>query len=273
LAAQEGHFARTVAALKDEARLTGGDRAGNNKKTWTLEYAWDFVHSDLQGKVTKGTRSLSDSKLKAFSKAVESGALADVQLYGCVGVDTKALRYGEEEGSALYWAAYHDRLELVQYFVQSGHDMETGKYSGEWNTPTPLCVAVERGHFMVVRYLVEQGADKNKVNNCDWTPLMAACHHGRVEMAEYLVDQGCDLDHVDMNGDNALHLAAREGHVKVVEYLLKLGVDKDKTNDGMGTPLFLSAEHGHIGVVKCLVEQGADKDKAYEDGTTPFMQA
>ena len=51
---------------------------------------------------------------------------------------------------------------------------------------TPLLMAAGNGSFMIVRYLVEQGADKNKADNYGTTPLRAALARRHTEVAAYL---------------------------------------------------------------------------------------
>ena len=54
--------------------------------------------------------------------------------------------------------------------------------------PPPL------GHVEVLRYLVEQGADKDKVGNIGITALMAAAISDQLGVARYLVEQGMEKD-------------------------------------------------------------------------------
>jgi hypothetical protein len=99
LAAEGGRFARTVAAFKEEAQVLGGGDGGNVVvDDAVMEKAWAIVHHGLGGA----------TQTKAFFKAIKSGDLAEVQVYVCVGVDVKALRYGEKEWSPLFYAAKHN---------------------------------------------------------------------------------------------------------------------------------------------------------------------
>ena len=163
LAAEGGRFARTVAAFKEEAQGPGNEDPGNLVVNGAvLEKAWMMVNHTLKSK--------GKPRTKAFFDAIKSGDLAEVQLYVCVGVDVQAQQYGVEEGLPLYWAAFYNRLEMVELFVRSGHDKEAGGRDGT----SPLYIAAQEGHVAVVQYLVEQGADKDKTADEGMTPLYMA---------------------------------------------------------------------------------------------------
>ena len=62
--------------------------------------------------------------------------------------------------------------------------------------------------------------------------LRAAAKKGNLAVIRFLVEEGVDKDDADENDDNktALMIAAREGHAKVLEYLVEQGADKEKGN-------------------------------------------
>jgi ankyrin repeat protein len=49
----------------------------------------------------------------------------------------------------------------------------------------------KKKHLLVVRYLVEQGADKRKVTNNGVTPMGAARLYGQDDVVAYLLSVGC----------------------------------------------------------------------------------
>ena len=49
-------------------------------------------------------------------------------------------------------------------------------------------------HLVVARYLLEQGADRDKTDRCDRTPLHHAVYNGHLETAKLLMVYGADLN-------------------------------------------------------------------------------
>ncbi len=76
----------------------------------------------------------------------------------------------------------------------------------------------------------------------DLTPLMWAARGGQPMMVKHLLERGADVDAVDSSGQTALHWAAWRGDTASIEALLTAGAavdalsDATKTNGGM-TPL------------------------------------
>ena len=93
---------------------------------------------------------------------------------------------------------------------------------------TDLHIAAEKGRLWLVRLLVEQGADKDKVNSNGLTPLYLASCHGHLDVVQYLVEQGSELDKANNYGYTPLSIATAFGHHQIARYLLEQGADKEK---------------------------------------------
>ena len=128
----------------------------------------------------------------------------------------------------LYDAAEAGDLERVQVLVEQGADKDEVNEDGQ----TPLYIAACIGHLAVVRYLVEQGADMEKVY-FEWTPLIIASIHGKLEVVRYLLDQGANRDKADDSRRTPLHHAARNGHLETAKLLMLYGADLN-TRDSFG---------------------------------------
>ena len=88
-------------------------------------------------------------------------------------------------------------------------------------------------------------------------------------VVRYLVKQGADKEKVSNDGRTPLFLAALKNRLEIVRYLVEQGADKDKAMDGNKTPLLVAAERGYMAVVRYLVEQGADMEKATDTPSSP----
>jgi hypothetical protein len=289
LATEGSRFARTVAALKEEAQLQGEGNGDDNHHSTVvsgtvLERTWAFVHhrlylaaSNLDVPSTPNFLNLIHAD--CIRSAIELGDVATVQLYEwIIGNDFKAFR-GEEDGeSPLYLAADNNYLGLVQHFVKGGHDMNVGNVDGT----SPLHAAAWKGHAKVVRYLVEQGADKDKAGEVrreegGETPLSTAVGRNRIAVVRILVELGADKDKHDVEGKTPLYVAAHEGHSAVVQYLVEHGADIGTHHhrcdvnlpDMHGcTPLHEAAGAGRLEVVRVLLKHGAALDLWNNRGAT-----
>ena len=115
-----------------------------------------------------------------------------------------------------------------------------------------LLKACEKGAIHIVKYLVDQGADKEAQDKDGRTLLHWASYQGHVEVVKYLIEKEADKEVQDKNGRTPLHFASENGHVEVVTYLVEKGADKEaKTGSGFGfgmTPLHCASENGHVDV-------------------------
>ena len=87
--------------------------------------------------------------------------------------------------------------------------------------PLHLLAAQPVGHLHVVKYLCEQGADKEARCRYGMTPLQKAAYMGFLPVVQYLCEQGADKEARGDYGMTPLRYAAREGHLPVVQYLRK----------------------------------------------------
>ena len=136
-----------------------------------------------------------------------------------------------------------------------------------------LINAARTNNLESVRLLVEQGADKDKVDGTGNTPLLWASAEGHLEVAQYLVEQGAALDKAEIRGTTPLIAAAANGHLEVVRYLLEQGADRDKANNDRWTHLHYAAYFGHLEIVMLLMSYGADLNARINDGQLPIDAA
>ena len=97
-----------------------------------------------------------------------------------------------------------------------------GKHKGT----TPLWFACESNNLMIIKLLLENGADCNTIDPTDNTTcLWKACGHGNVDMIKMLCKYGLDFKKVinlkqSLKGYSAFHLMCEQGHLECLKYIL-----------------------------------------------------
>ncbi|MCW9025877.1 MAG: ankyrin repeat domain-containing protein [Thiovulaceae bacterium] len=84
---------------------------------------------------------------------------------------------------------------------------------------TLLHMAIRRDEREMVKYLLDKGADINRVDGVGWTPLMEAIMDDMPELCKTLVDAGADKTIVNKRGVTAPMLAQKFGRENMYDYL------------------------------------------------------
>jgi ankyrin repeat protein len=142
--------------------------------------------------------------------------------------------FAQRPDNQVWQGAWDGNVEQVRSAVDKGANVNV-RGKGGW---APLLVAARNGHFDVVQYLVEHGADIEQSDNSrDKTPLLAAAFKGHYDIVKYLVDKGAKVNVQAINGWTPLHDAAYVGSVDVVKYLVDHGADLSIRNKDGQTAL------------------------------------
>ena len=123
-------------------------------------------------------------------------------------------------------AACQMHLEAVDVLLQSNADIDL-KYSGGCTTlywVLSHCGSKEKFVDMMVRRLLEHGADPNICEDSHKTPLHEASSRGLLEAARLLLSYGAKADEKNGEGNTPFQLAAAEGHDELTKLLLEYGV-------------------------------------------------
>ena len=106
----------------------------------------------------------------------------------------------------------YDLAVTLAYASKHGNKCQQRR-SGHPSSPTleniALCQASRQGHYAVVRYLLEKGADVEVV--WDMTPLCYAVCYGHEDIARLLLNNGAQIDsQASPSKRTALHFAIAE---------------------------------------------------------------
>ena len=152
--------------------------------------------------------------------------------------------------TALWIAAAKGHFDVVRLLIEQNAEVD-GK---TLTNSTPLRAAAFDGHLDIVRCLVENGADVNARTNFNSTPLMLTCHNGHLDVASYLVKHGANINLHDNQGSSCLHRASEGGHVQLACELLALGAKQTQNLDRL-TPLLEASNNCKIEMVEWFINR------------------
>lgn len=153
--------------------------------------------------------------------------------------------------SNLHLAAYHADIDHVLEFLEAGDDPNEYDQSGF----TPLLWAAFRGmagdQLPVIQALISAGADVNAMTRAgDSSVLMLAVQAGSDLLVRVLVERGADVDRA-ADEVTPLMVAARSGDAQIVRTLLELGADPT-SRAGIYTAVDYASHGGHDQVAELL---------------------
>ncbi len=154
-------------------------------------------------------------------------------------------------------------LQFVRAIVAAGADVNAkltkghgGKATLNPHGATPLLYAAKTADVLLMKTLVELGADPLIGNTEGCTPVMAAAGVGVrsvneeagtepevVESIDYLVGLGADVNTIDKNKETTMHGAAYRNFPLVVQRLAEHGANSnvwDHKNDSGWTPIMIA---------------------------------
>lgn len=153
--------------------------------------------------------------------------------------------------SALSAAAKENRCGLVPDLINLGANINKIDNWGDFSTP--LACAVARNHEEMVRTLLAQGAEVNKMGTYHLIPFILAASLGHAAIVKIFLEHKADIEQQAFYlRETALMQAADNGHIEVVEMLLQEGADAAVTNRDGKTAADLARVNGHVAIVKLL---------------------
>lgn len=84
------------------------------------------------------------------------------------------------------------------------------------------------GYLAAIKILIAAGANVNARNFYARTPLICAAMNGHFEVVEYLIEGGADIDAIDMCNYNAIKHAAERKHKEVHDLLCAKKKEKEE---------------------------------------------
>ena len=141
--------------------------------------------------------------------------------------------------------------------------------------------AAVRGHFNVVKYIMDRAEDKNPADWIGDTPLHEAASRGHLAIVKYIMDNIKDKSPKNCYGKTPLHFAATHlnwiAHgtacirkYEVFKYIFENVDDKNPADLKGITPLHLAAKHPTTNFVKYIMNNIRDVSPKDHNGNTPL---
>ncbi|KAI5811979.1 ankyrin repeat-containing domain protein, partial [Pyronema omphalodes] len=127
---------------------------------------------------------------------------------------------------------------------------------------TELHNAVQKEDPELVKYLLLDIADVNKINNAGFTSLHLAAQNRNFSICSILLGNGADVNHkFPVNGDTVLQFAVCFLPTLFLELFLQHKSEIDIENEEGNTALTLAVLSNDTEETKLLLDDGADPDR------------
>jgi ankyrin repeat protein len=214
-----------------------------------------FLQAVQEGKIEQVSRMLEDEPELAGART-ESG-LSGLLLAAYYGQLQIARLLANHRGHlTLFEACVVGDLAAVKALT-AGSPALINSYSPDGFHPLGLAAFFNQP--AVARYLVENGAEVNRVteNPQHISPLISATASGSLEIARLLLEHGADPNARQAGGFTAMHNAAQNGQLEMIELLLKYHAEANPRADDGRTALTFALEANRAEAAALLRGHGA----------------
>ncbi|OLQ14711.1 Ankyrin repeat domain-containing protein 50 [Symbiodinium microadriaticum] len=127
------------------------------------------------------------------------------------------------DGATPLWiAAQHGHLDVVIFLVEAGAEKDEANNDGA--TP-PYIAAQHKGVSMLCVFWWKLALTKIALTSRTEHPFVIACQTGHLDAVRWLLEDGDDKDQACKDGKTGLHIAAQNGHLEVARLLVEAGAD------------------------------------------------
>lgn len=153
----------------------------------------------------------------------------------------KGANINSRNGSILQNCCEYNKLKIAKYLL---------KKKLYYPTDLSFNLACEKGHFKIVKLLVENGYDINSDYN---SGFLIACEKGNYKIVKYLIEKGINVNKIPKNYNFfPLYRAAKYNKLSIVKLLVDNGADISYNNTMVLFDCY------SLNIFKFLIEKGAD---------------
>ncbi|KAL2039110.1 hypothetical protein N7G274_008159 [Stereocaulon virgatum] len=161
-------------------------------------------------------------------------------------------------GTALHVAAQKGFAKIVEMLLERADINETLVFKDNISRSrtSPLMLAASEGHERVVSVLLRYNAD-TEVTGVDGTALMYAIRKDRAVVVRQLLESGANPSAKDYSKNTPLIIAAKKGSLPLTQYLVTAGAALDAQDWKEQTALIHAVQAASYPIEQLLTENGA----------------
>lgn len=175
----------------------------------------------------------------------------------------------------IFWAAYKDNLEMMNYLVKKG--AKTGLIDSHGYSLLNFAAVTGQQNTALYDFCLAHGSDPKTEKNHDGANalLLVAPFFKDEKLIDYFISKGVDVHSTDTNGNGLFNYAAKQGSKKVFDMLIKRGVAyKNPTKDNGNAFIFASRgtrrSENNLETYKYLETLGIQPNVVTDQGFTPL---
>ena len=135
----------------------------------------------------------------------------------------------------------------------------------------PAIFGYVASNFSIKEFVaVHEAFTSNSVFRQAWHSRIRLAMHGRFNTVKYLIEQGANKDARCGENWTSLHFAVAKEYLDIVKYLVEQGANIEAADDKNKTPALYAAQYGRLNILKYLVEHGANKAATDNRRMTPL---
>jgi len=183
-------------------------------------------------------------------------------------------RHDQYNKSLLMMACEFGTLEMVDYLLnkKSNYYIDHRKIDAvDTINRTALMYACRRGHYDIVKCLIQHHCNINIISRYDGNALGYACEEGNAQIVKLLLDLGSDTDIPGKFGETEFIKGCKSNCITLVKYLVDHEININIQDRRGYTGLMRACENKNFEMVYYLIEQGADINLCNDYGYNAFL--